>query len=436
VIPYDSIDASKKSEKAFPKEESARQDAMKKNSVKYQLICECQADFENALNETGIYGSMREKSKSLYEEGLSEDAIEAIKADLELLEHKLKRRIVGNIRFIGELCKASLVKTKTIYSCFEFLIGNATSGWKEDCDTQSIELLCKLLHTVGDLLDSKSTHKADFSSLFDKLVEMSTDKRFEPRARFAVQEVLELRKNNWQSRHAQEGPALVADIRMKAAQEEFVQHQQQQMMQQKGGRFAGPGRGQYGQQQPYGRDGRGGGRGDDRGSFRQDDRPRHDVRILANTNQPRMGLKDASGGFKDHIGSRQVNFREPVVLSVQVVDSVVLESPVIDSEKLQRRVNVIIDEYFSNNSMPEAFESVEELPPRCSGVITITFAERFINSRKPKDRNDLVKLLESLSPRFLTGQSAVILQALSSFDPLVALSETICDIKEVRPVFS
>ena len=88
-------------EKAFDSEEAARQDANKKNSVRFRLVCECQEDFENALNERGIYGSLLEK-RLLLSNGSDQTNTEEVQAELELLEHKLKRRVLGTIRFIGE----------------------------------------------------------------------------------------------------------------------------------------------------------------------------------------------------------------------------------------------------------------------------------------------------------------------------------------------
>lgn len=40
-------------EKAFDSEDAARQDANKKNSVRFRVVSECQEDFESALNVNG-----------------------------------------------------------------------------------------------------------------------------------------------------------------------------------------------------------------------------------------------------------------------------------------------------------------------------------------------------------------------------------------------
>lgn len=45
-----------------------------------------------------------------------EDEVKAIRAEMEALEMKLRRRSLGNIRFIGELYKNQIVKGKVFIS--------------------------------------------------------------------------------------------------------------------------------------------------------------------------------------------------------------------------------------------------------------------------------------------------------------------------------
>ena len=46
----------------------------------------------------------------------NEDEVKAIRAEMEALEMKLRRRSLGNIRFIGELYKNQIVKGKVFIS--------------------------------------------------------------------------------------------------------------------------------------------------------------------------------------------------------------------------------------------------------------------------------------------------------------------------------
>ena len=68
----------------------------------------------------------------------------------------MKRRMLATIRFIGELCKEGLLKTSIMHECIVNLIGvtdenGEWNGWKEVQDEQCIELLCRLLHTIGPM---------------------------------------------------------------------------------------------------------------------------------------------------------------------------------------------------------------------------------------------------------------------------------------------
>ncbi len=62
--------------------------------------------------------------------------------------NKLKQRMLGNIRFVGELYKQKLLNTDTMHDCITTLLGHP-GNWKTNHDIQDLELLCKLLTTVG-----------------------------------------------------------------------------------------------------------------------------------------------------------------------------------------------------------------------------------------------------------------------------------------------
>ena len=73
----------------------------------------------------------------------------------------------------------------------------------------------------------------------DQLKVLSKDKRINSRLRFNLEEILEMRSNNWQARRAQEGPVTIQEIHQKIALEEYekLQHQQliERQQQQQGG---------------------------------------------------------------------------------------------------------------------------------------------------------------------------------------------------------
>lgn len=145
-------------------------------------------------------------------------------AEIEEKRLKIKRRMLGNIRFVGELFKQKLLAEATIQACIADLMGTPDS-WKEISDEQVIECLCHLLTTVGERLEAKTATSPEasrnFNLCFDRLRALSRDKSLNSRMRFAIEEVVALRDNRWQKRRSAEAPQKIADLHKK------MQHEQQ-----------------------------------------------------------------------------------------------------------------------------------------------------------------------------------------------------------------
>lgn len=306
------------------------------------------------------------------------------------------------------------MRATTIFSCFQYLVGSENADLKQQRSEQ-VELLCKLLHTVGYQLDSKpGKYKSQLEDLFFRLQELSTDKKLPPRARFAVQEVLELRRNGWHERRAEEGPKLVSEIRMMAAQEERQQltggHSQRQ-------------RNERGV--TFGRDVR-------ESQDARDTRPRkEDARLEIGRQSGRptriVTKESAPKNFATDVKSSS---REPTSQETASGGSPSLESPIEKSEKLKRRVREMVDEFLSNQIMQDAIEIMEELED-ASGPFVTYIIDRYLNSNKAKEKNLLEDLLNAMTPRFLVNKSAQIIRELSTFETLLALAEMMLDVKEV-----
>ena len=81
--------------------------------------------------------------------------------ELEYAESKERRRIMGNIRFIGELFKLNMLTEQIMHNCIMSLF--------KARDEESLESLCKLLTTIGMGLDHvKGKVKFCFCSLLLK----------------------------------------------------------------------------------------------------------------------------------------------------------------------------------------------------------------------------------------------------------------------------
>ena len=314
---------------------------------------------------------------------------------------------------LGELFKIGIVKATTIFSCFQYLVGNEKTDWKEQNDEQSIELLCKLLHTVGHQLDLKpGKHKGQLEDLFTRLQEMSTDKKLPTRARFAVQEVLELRRNGWHERRVEEGPKLVSEIRMIAAQEERQQLAGMRSQRQRSDRGFPIGR--------ENRDAR-----DIRENRHRKDDGKNEVKQAGHPHPTKIITKDSS---KEH----KVSFREPNSheASIELVRQPVPHIS-LSGERMIRRVKEMVEEYISNKIMQDAVELMEELDD-ASGPLVTCIIDRYLNSSKIQEKERLEELLDEMAPRFLLKNSSSIIAELSKFETLIALTEVTLDVKEVR----
>lgn len=63
------------------------------------------------------------------------------------MERKMRRKSVGNCRFIGELFKLQMLTAKIMIRCVAQLLSNL--------EEESLECLCKLLTTIGKDLEMK-----------------------------------------------------------------------------------------------------------------------------------------------------------------------------------------------------------------------------------------------------------------------------------------
>lgn len=139
--------------------------------------------------------------------------------------------MLGNIRFVGELFKVGLMSSNIIFSCINDLLGEGSSDhtkWKSVVDDQDIECLCHLMTTVGEKLESKSKTEKQLENIFGRIKVLAKDKSLNSRLRFSLDEVVQLKQNNWQKRRALEGPLKISEIHQKIQEEHSnLQHQQQ-----------------------------------------------------------------------------------------------------------------------------------------------------------------------------------------------------------------
>lgn len=196
-------------------ENNSQQKAVFKN----RLITQCQREFEKH-RDNELIKNISERLKEIEEE---EDPTkkEELKANYELESYKIRRRAVGTVHFIGELYKIEMLTAKIMVSCVNHLLDPAM------CSEETLECLCKLLTTIGKRLEKLDSKKVDLSANFDTLAQLADKKNhtaISSRIRFMIQDLIDLRKNNWTPRKLQREnkPLTMDEIKQQVVMEQYI----------------------------------------------------------------------------------------------------------------------------------------------------------------------------------------------------------------------
>ncbi|KAI9906045.1 hypothetical protein PsorP6_014230 [Peronosclerospora sorghi] len=176
------------------------------------LVNRCQGEFEKANKHLGP----REETQ----EG---DEIDPRRR--EVLAMRAKAKMLGNIRFIGELYKVDLIKQSGVQGCLLYLLGleliSGTNGQEDQAqavrspDEADLEALCKMLATAGKKFDQPKT-KTIMKIIILRMVELSNDTKLPSRARFLVKDVLETRDHMWEPRRQEMQQKTLEEVRREA----------------------------------------------------------------------------------------------------------------------------------------------------------------------------------------------------------------------------
>lgn len=177
-----------------------------KITFKRLLLNKCQEEFERGEREQ--------------EEANKDDKEGEVKQTAEEREEKrvkARRRMLGNIRLIGELYKKKMLTERIMHECIKKLLGQY-----ENPDEEDVEALCKLMSTIGEMIDHPKA-KEHMDAYFDRMTKLSNNMKLSSRVRFMLKDAIELRKNKWQQRRKVEGPKKIEEVHRDAAQERQAQ---------------------------------------------------------------------------------------------------------------------------------------------------------------------------------------------------------------------
>jgi len=149
-------------------------------TFKKALLDKCQQEFED-----------REKRSAQGKEEPSDD-------EPDDQYEKEKRRTLGNVTFIGELYKETVLPDIVMHICVKSLLTGA--------DAANLEALCVLLTTIGSVFDSSSRKKGEAKTLqgyYGQLDQLSSDASLPSRVRCKLHDLKDLRTSGWVGRPKQ-----------------------------------------------------------------------------------------------------------------------------------------------------------------------------------------------------------------------------------------
>ena len=355
--------------KIFLSHRECEKSGNKENSFKGILLNKCEDEFV----KQNRYDTWKEEKKVFDEEKrqgtLTERELLEKEEDLEFRRMKIKKQVLGNIRFIGELFKKEMLKPKIMRFCIQAILridesddGNLIYK-NEDMDEEDHEALCKLFHTIGNTVDQGKT-RPYIDIYFKKIEELSSDKKnLSSRSRFMYKDLIDLRRNRWVARREEETAKTLDEIKRDFERDERLAQQQSQQMH---NNYRGNGgRGNRST-------GRGGGRGG-RGDYRDD---RRDQYSSNRQRSQRQEIRPDKDGFTQvrRGGSapmeRSFNASTPKILARKSNSDTrpkstqppkAPEPTPLTKEQLEKRVKGMKTEYVESKDVKELLLSMDEL---------------------------------------------------------------------------
>lgn len=181
-----------------------------KITFKRLLLNKCQEEFERGEKEEAEANNVERDGE------MTCNVVEREEKKL-----RARRRMLGNIRLIGELYKKKMLTERIMHECIKKLIGKDQTQY-ENPDEEDIEALCKLMSTIGVMIDHYKS-KDHIDAYFDIMSKLSNNLKLSSRLRFMLKDSIDLRRNKWQQRRKVEGPKKIDEVHRDVVQERQAQ---------------------------------------------------------------------------------------------------------------------------------------------------------------------------------------------------------------------
>merc|ERR1711971_1006159 len=185
----------------------------KTTTFKRLLLNKCKDEFENRA----VLSSAFEKRTGV------------LSAEDQEAKFLAKRKMLGNIKFIGELGKLEMLHDSILHRCAEqLLVGRRKQSINDQIE--DIECLAHLMKTCGRLLDHVKA-KTRMDQYFDRIRAIINNPEIPTRIKFLLQDVIEMRKNRWMPRKlaTPDGPRTIQQVREDAARDGCIYLPQQDL---------------------------------------------------------------------------------------------------------------------------------------------------------------------------------------------------------------
>lgn len=184
-------------------------------------LCEDSPNFDTSSNVTTFRRLLLNKCQDEFEN--RSHATEAFdKKDVRLTDeeceqyHIVKKKMLGNIKFIGELGKLAMLHEGILHKCIKQLLEKKKNSQLKDM-SEDLECLCQIMRTIGPRIDTPKA-RAWMDQYFERINQFALNEDLVSRIRFMLQDVIELRENGWKPRNIarESGPKTMSQIRQEA----------------------------------------------------------------------------------------------------------------------------------------------------------------------------------------------------------------------------
>ena len=170
--------------------------AADRKHVAKMIVRKCQKVFENSFNQMEELSAINDSDNNMV---LTSNNGSYLKEENNEI---YKKRALGIIVYYGELYKLNILTRNIMHDCIRQLVQKveASNAKSNTTDDIYLECLCKLLTSVGKELETDVIPKTKVLTMdryFDEIMNILDSKSFSSRSQEMIQELLDLRHNNW-----------------------------------------------------------------------------------------------------------------------------------------------------------------------------------------------------------------------------------------------